>query len=216
MLDRLIQFLLPSENTFFQYLDQISKNLVEGATRFEQIKDAKGRPRFAEIAEQIKAIEHEGDELARVMHDALDKTFVTPLDREDLHALTNALEGTLDTLNGTANRFALFGIEEPTPAMRRLVTLICESITELAKAVSHLKDMSRLDLIQLGVAQVRRLENDADFVYRSALAEMFAPGSKLEAAVLVRDKDLLESLEIAADTCHHAMTTIRAVVVKNL
>jgi uncharacterized protein Yka (UPF0111/DUF47 family) len=100
--------------------------------------------------------------------------------------------------------------------MQKLITLIVDSVTELAKATACLKDMTRIDLIQLSVVHVHRLESEADQVYRSALAELFSPEHVAPAVDLVRDKDILETLENAADMCHHAMTTIRAVVVKNL
>lgn len=216
MIQGLIRWMLPSENTFFAYLDQISANLSEGARQLDKFRDAKGAAAFAEIAKQVKLIEHEGDELARVMHDALDKTFVTPLDREDLHALTSALENTLDNLDGTAERLAIYGIEELTESMRQLVSHITEATTELSKAVACLKDMTRVDLIQLHLAHVNRLESEADAVYRKALGDLFQGKEPIDAVTLVRNKDLLEVLENTVDVCAHAMTVIRTLIIKNL
>ncbi|MCO5167328.1 MAG: DUF47 family protein [Planctomycetes bacterium] len=216
MIQGLIRWLLPSENTFFAYLDQISANLIEGARILDKYRDAKGVAAMADIAKQIKLVEHEGDELARVMHDALDKTFVTPLDREDLHALTSALENTLDNLDGTAERIALYGFEELTEPMKQLVAHITTAITELSKAVACLKDMTRVDLIQLHLAHVNRLESEADAIYRSALGALFAGKEPIDAVTLVRNKDMLEVLENTVDVCAHAMTVIRTLVIKNL
>lgn len=216
MIQGLIRWMLPSENTFFAYLDQISANLSEGARILDRFREAKGTAAMAEIARQVKLIEHEGDELARVMHDALDKTFVTPIDREDLHALTAALENTLDNLDGTAERLAIYGIEELTEPMRQLVSHITEATTELSQAVSCLKDMTRVDLIQLHLARVNRLESEADTVYRQALRDLFVRKEPLDAVTLVRNKDLLEVLENTVDVCAHAMTVIRTLIIKNL
>lgn len=216
MIPSLIRWMLPSENTFFAYLDQISANLSEGARQVAKFREAKGTAQFAEIAKQVKLIEHEGDELARVMHDALDKTFVTPIDREDLHALTAALENTLDNLDGTSERLAIYGIDELTDPMRQLVSQIVEATTELSKAVACLKDLTRVDLIQLHLAHVNRLESEADAVYRKALGDLFQSKEPIDAVTLVRNKDLLEVLENTVDVCAHAMTVIRTLIIKNL
>ena len=215
MIQGLIRFLLPRDNTFFANLDLISQNLLEGGKLFQQLEVTKGQAGFAEVAKRMKEVEHKGDELARTMHDALDGTFVTPIDREDLHALTNALEGALDCMDGTAERLAIYGIEELTPPMQKLVKLIAQGVNELGKAVVVLKDMNRSEGLNELVNTVTRYEVEADGVFRAGVGELFAR-KDLSPVVLVRDKDLLEILENSMDTIQHAMTTIRAVVMKNL
>lgn len=215
MIQGFIRWLLPKDDTFFANLDAISANLAEGGRLFAQLEVTKGHPGFAEVAKRIKDVEHKGDELARTMHDALDNTFVTPIDREDLHALTNGLESALDTLDGTAERLAIYGIDELTPPMQRLVKLIGEGVAELGKAVVVLKDMNRSEGLNELVKSVSRIESEADSVYRAGVGELFAR-KDMEPVVVLRDKDLLEALETTMDTVQHAVTIIRAVVMKNL
>lgn len=215
MIQGFIRWLMPKDDTFFANLDAISHNLEDGGKLFAQLEVTKGHSGFAEVAKRIKEVEHKGDELARTMHDALDNTFVTPIDREDLHALTNGLESALDCLDGTAERFAIYGLEELTPPMQRLVKLIGQAVSELGKAVVVLKDMNRSEGLNALVNAVTRLEVEADSVFRAGVGELFAR-KDMDAVVVLRDKDLLEALENTMDTVQHAVTIIRAVVMKNL
>lgn len=215
MLERLIKFLLPSDSTFFGFLDKIAENLLEGARVFERLREVEGQEAFAELSKHMGEIERVGDELARTMHDALDKTFVTPIDREDLHALTSALETTVDHLDGTASRVSIFGCERLSDTMKEMVGVLGECVKEIAVAVRLLKDLQKADEIQLCVARVSALESKADKLYREGLGKLFASPPP-DAASLLRDRELLEALENAADQCNDCVKVIRTVVIKNL
>lgn len=203
---------LTGKNKFLAMLIAQAAKTVEGIRYLEStLEDVS-----PDAVDGSRALAEEAAELRRVLIDELHKTFVTPLDREDLHALTSALENTLDNLDGTAERLAIYGIDELTEPMRQLVSHITEATTELSKAVACLKDMTRVDLIQLHLAHVNRLESEADAVYRKALGDLFAGKEPIDAVTLVRNKDLLEVLENTVDVCAHAMTVIRTLIIKNL
>lgn len=213
LLDRIVKWLLPRENRFFLYLDSIAKNVVAGADAFAEIRNVQGLERFQEIADRLRRIEHEGDEIAHLLYEEIDKTFVTPIDREDLHALTSTLDDVLDIVEACAGRIVIYKLDRLTDPMRELVRICQESAHEVARCVSLLQDMSQLDEIQVHVVHVNALENEGDKIYRKALEKLFA--EQKDPIQLIREKEILDGLEESIDACEDVMDLVRSVVVKN-
>lgn len=213
LLDRIVSWLLPRENRFFTYLDSIAKNLVAAAAVFAELRTAENPQRVKEIAEKLRQLEHEGDDFAHVLYEELDKTFVTPLDREDLHALTSSLDDILDIVEACVGRIVIYKLERLTPAMRELVRIGHEAANEVARSVSLLSDLSKADEIRIHVVHVNSLENEGDKIYRKELERIFTEVK--DPIELIREKEILEALEEAIDACEDVMDLVRSVVVKN-
>ena len=213
MIDRLIKWLLPREHRFFVYLDSIAKNVGEGADTFAEFRTAKNRDDFQRIAAALRLKEHETDELAHLLYEELDKTFVTPIDREDLHALTSALDDVLDSIEDCAGRIVLYKLPELTDPMRELVRISVESAKEIAKCIPLLQDLGRSDEIQVHVVHVNSLENEADKIHRKELERLFQ--NTIDPIELIRQKEILDALEDSIDASEDVMDLIRSVVVKN-
>jgi uncharacterized protein len=212
-IDRFVKWLLPRENRFFIYLESIAKNVITAADIFAEFRTAKGPEDFKRIAESLRRLEHETDELAHVLYEELDKTFVTPIDREDLHALTAALDDVMDLIESSAGQIVLYKLPKLTDPMRELVRIGQESAHEVAKCISVLQDVNKLDEIQVHVIHTNSLENEADKIYRKALEKLF--DTTIDPIELVREKEILDALEETIDACEDVMDLIRSVVVKN-
>ncbi len=213
LVDRIVKWLLPRENRFFTYLESIAKNVQLGADVFAELRDAKDPEGFKQIAERLRRIEHEGDEIAHLLYEELDKTFVTPIDREDLHALTSTLDDVLDIFEACAGRIVIYRLPKFTDPMRELVRIAREAAHAVARCISLLRDIGKIDEIQVHVVHVNALENEGDKIYRNALEKLFA--EQKDPIELIREKEVLDALEESIDACEDVMDLVRSVVVKN-
>lgn len=195
------------------YLESIANSAATAADIFSHFREASDRDAFKKLAEQLRTKEHETDELAHTLYEELDRTFVTPIDREDLHALTHALDDILDLMETAAEKIMLFKLPRLTEPMRELVRIEREAVHEVAACVRRLRDMSKVDEIRVHIIHVNSLENEADKVYRKALESLF--DNTIDPIELIRQKEVLDGLEEAIDASEHVVNVIRSVMVKN-
>jgi len=212
-IDRLVRFLLPRQDVFFSLLEEIAAKMTAAAAVFGELAAASGHEQFAAISTRLKAVETEADDACHRLYENLDRTFVTPIDREDLAHLTKALDDVVDGMEDAASFAMLFRFPTLTEPMRQLIRITTQAATHLAQAIGHLRSFSKPDSIRDITVLVHTLENEADVVYRAALAALFSDGT--DALELVRQTDMLFTLENGVDACEDAMDVIRSVVVKN-
>ncbi|MEI6234496.1 MAG: DUF47 family protein [Planctomycetota bacterium] len=212
-IDSAIKWLLPRENRFFMYLETIANSAASAADVFNTFRTAEGREEFKKIAKILRAKEAETDALAHTLYEELDKTFVAPIDREDLHALTHALDDILDNMDSAAEQIYLFKLPGLTDSMREMIRIQCEAVHEVVKCVHELPDLGKYDQIRVHIIHVNALENEGDKVYRKALEALF--DNMIDPIELIRQKEILDALESAIDSCEHLVNLIRSVVVKN-
>ena len=213
LFDRLVRLLLPRQDQFFTLLEGIAGQVEAAAAAFGGLADAADRDQIQAVAARLKPIETEADGLCRRLYIETDRTFVTPIDREDLVALTKALDDVIDGMEHTAAFAALYRFDRLTEPMRRLVGITVRAADGVARAVRLIRRFEDSERNLGPTEAVHALENEADAVYRAAIAALFADG--LPAAELVRQRDMLFSLEEGVDQCEDAMDVIRSVVVKN-
>jgi predicted phosphate transport protein (TIGR00153 family) len=213
LIDRLVRLLLPRQDRFFTLLEEIAAKMTAAAAVFGELASASGHAQYAAIAGRLRPIEREADHVCHQVYAELDRTFVTPIDREDLAHLTSALDNVIDGMEHAAAFAALYRFENLTEPMRQLILITTRAVAELVKAVGFLRKFGDPEVIHDPTVAVHTLENEADIVYRTAIAELFSNG--LDARELVRQKDMLFSLEAGVDQCEDAMDVIRSVVVKN-
>jgi Phosphate transport regulator (distant homolog of PhoU) len=212
-IDRLVRFVLPRQDIFFALLEQIADRIAAGAEVFDGLDAARGHDELDNIARQLKGIEQEAEQLCHQVYQELDQTFVTPIDREDLATLTKALDDVIEGMEHAAAFAALFHFDELTLPMKQLVKITVRSARVLTFAVKNLRKFKDPEAIRQPAIEVNDLENEGDQVYRSAIEALFANGQN--PLDLVRQKDMLSSLEDLIDQCRDAMGVIRSVVVKN-
>ncbi|HEX7032650.1 MAG TPA: DUF47 family protein [Nitrososphaera sp.] len=163
--------------------------LLELISNFDNINDRKAK---------IKDLEHEGDKITHDLYTVLDRTFVTPLDREDISKLTGAVDEILDYIDGTAERFVLFKIKEPTSYMLELAKLLLSASQEIHLLMGRLRGFKNAaDLIDR-CRNISKYEHQADTIYRTAIAELFETNNPIE---IIKLKEIYETLEGALDRC---------------
>lgn len=163
--------------------------LVEMISKFDDVKARKDR---------IKDLEHEGDAITHNIYTILDRTFVTPLDREDISRLASAVDEILDFTDGTAERFVLFKIQKPTAYMLELSKALLSATQEIHFMAAHLRGFKKsIDLIE-HCRNISKYEHEADTIYRTAIAELFETHDPIE---IIKEKEIYETLEGALDRC---------------
>jgi uncharacterized protein len=201
--------LTPQNREFFALLASASTNAVDIARLLTELLD--GFPDTGVgLITNIKDAEHAGDTLTRSVVDLLNRTFVTPFDREDIHLLAGALDDICDHVDEAADNLVLYGVKVVPPAAKAQANVILRSAIELAEAVALLdgfKDASA-QLIRL-----RELEDEGDRLVRDAVAGLFRSGQ--DRVSIIRWKDIYEQLEAAVDACENAADVLEAIFVKN-
>jgi uncharacterized protein len=201
--------LIPRETKFVRMFRDVSQNLTEGASLLHDI--LKNPQDLPVRINKLQEIEHRGDDMTHDIIRMLNQTFITPFDREDIHALTSSLDDVLDYVNSAATRMKLYRITTPPPAAAVLAELIVKQSQELSKAVSLLEEEHQKVLDHCVV--VNQLENEADRVSRQAIAELFE--YEKDPIQLIKIKELYEVLETATDKAEDAANVLEAVVLKS-
>jgi predicted phosphate transport protein (TIGR00153 family) len=213
LIDRLVRFLLPRQDHFFTLLEELGEKMTACATVFAELATASSHVQLALLAGRLKPMETEADKVCHRVYEELDRTFVTPIDREDLAALTKALDDVIDSMEHSAAFAALFRFDALTEPMKQLVGIHIKTVAELVRAIGNLRKFSDPESIRETTVAVHTLENEADVVYRRSIEALFSDGP--DGRELVRQKDMLTTLENGVDLCEDAMDVIRSVVVKN-
>ena len=164
-LQSFVRFLLPKETHWYDMLEELAKLGLEASTALHTFKDQPA----SKVRESVQAIEHRADDVVRKMEDALARTFVTPLDREDLHRLTSELDDIVDFCNLSARCFNLYHLERPTAAMVQLMEKL-EACTKIIAETVPLLRTHEYDNLLEGGRKVRKLEKEADSIYREAIS----------------------------------------------
>jgi uncharacterized protein len=200
--------LIPRDNTFFDMFSQMSENLIAGArTMVELFTDYRNVE--AKISE-IRRIERYGDEMTHAVMTKLNQTFITPFDREDIHALASSLDDVLDFLNASGARILMYRITNPPPVALDLSRIILLQSQELQKAMALIRKNG--DILTHCV-EINRLENEADVISRAAIGQLF--DQEKDPINLIKIKELIEFLEMATDKAEDVANVLETVVLKN-
>jgi hypothetical protein len=202
---------LPREERFFELFERATKNVTVGAELLAQlVRDHSARA--AELRSQIEEVEHEGDITTHEIVDRLNRTFVTPFDHEDIHALAGRLDDVLDNIEATADRMFLYEAGEPGPEMAKLVGVLVEATKVTERAVKGLSDMKNARRTLDYCIEIHRLENVGDEESRLALAKLFKGSDALHA---LKWKEIYDHVENAIDKCEDVAAIVEAIVVKH-
>ncbi len=211
-LDRLIQAMLPHDEKFFVLFDKLSITILEGAETLRTLPSLPRNERES-IVKKIQDIEHKADTITHEIFTELNSTFVTPLDREDIHKLASAMDDVMDLIDGSANRFYLYKIKKNSPDIQRLTDIIYHSAVEIQRGVLLITDTRRSAELREILQKINQFENDADSIFDQAIAELFDVES--DAIELIKTKEVLVTLETATDKCEDVANVLESIMIKN-
>lgn len=200
--------LIPKSENFFEQFDKAANNILRGARILEELV-ADGD--VEEKARLLKDIEHEGDLITHETVKMLNKTFVTPIDREDIHALISALDDAIDLIDSVASKVHLYKIKEFPPEAKELSHILLKSAEETVRAISYLEKMD--STINHICIELNSLENEADRISRAAIAKLFEDVK--DPITLIKWKDILETMEWAEDKFEDIANILEGIIVKH-
>ncbi|MFQ5778099.1 MAG: DUF47 domain-containing protein [Terriglobia bacterium] len=208
MPSNLLARLMPRERGFFTLFTQVTGNIQEGARALAELfNDFQQVP--AKV-KKIKDIEHRGDEMTHEIFTKLNQTFVTPFDREDIHALTSKLDDVLDLIDAVAARLVIYQVNRVRPGAAEMADILVRSTTEIHAAVSRLE---KQDGILDHCIQINSLEEEGDAAVRAAIAALFR--EEQDPVEIIKWKEILEVLETATDKCEDVANVLETVVLKS-
>ena len=201
--------LIPRETRFYDLFEQQSALIVKAAGLLHELVHS-----FADARVKVKAIEdveHEGDQITHEVVRRLNTTFITPLDREDIHGLISRLDDVLDYIEAAAERLVLYRIKEPTRACREMAEVIVRITQATDRAVRCLRARADGEFHEHAV-EANRLENAADDLLRDSLAALFEEQS--DPIEVIKWKEIYETMEIVTDRCEDVANVIEGIILK--
>jgi uncharacterized protein len=200
--------LLPRDDLFFELFDQLASHLAGTAKMVDIL--------FGDVAhvndhvKAIKDVEHKADLLTATINQRIDKSFITPIDREDIHRLASRLDDVIDLLDGVSRRFAMLHITEVLAPARQLTGVLLRAANEIEIAV---REMRKPPLVNQHVALIKHLEEEGDGIYHEAVGALFAGNpNPLE---VIKWKEMYDTLENAIDSCMGVAQVLQSISLKN-
>jgi uncharacterized protein len=212
-LNTLIRWLKPREMVFFDLLDASASNLVAASKCFSEGISGSGAADLATMRRQVKELEHKGDEITHDLLDHLDRTFVTPLEREDILALTHALDDVVDCMDAAAERLVLYKIQHVLPIAKDMASLVVKGTEQLQPLIHGLRTMTDVKGIRARITKVTTLENQSDVLFHAALAQLFE--NPTDPIYLMKWKEIFGQLEEAVDRIELVAKVIGSTVMRN-
>ncbi len=201
--------LLPRENEYFILFSQMTLKIQEASNILvEMMQDTAGNSES--YVKQIKDVEHSCDEVTHNLTVKLNKSFITPFDREDIYTLSVALDDVIDYIDAAARAILMYDIKEINEHARRFAKVIQSLAIELHSAISILE---KPDGMNEHIVEIHRLENEADDIYFRAIGELFR--NSTEPATLIKFKELYEIMENATDRCEHVANIVEGIILKH-
>ena len=203
------EWIIPQDKIFFNLLEEQAELVLETAVLFKEMINEYDS--FRVKMKRMHALEHEGDEIVHKIVQKLHRTFITPIDQEDISKLSSLQDDVLDYIDAVANRIFLFKLEEPDDVIKRFADIILQQVKEVSGAMKQIRKI-RQEEIQEKFKAVHRLENEADDLYDSSMVQLFKGKDPI---IILIMKEIYDFLEEITDKCEDVCLAIQDIVIKN-
>ena len=212
-IDTILKFFVPKDHSFYPLFEADAKNLVRASGLLRQLMSASDFEEHERINKEIKDVEHIGDEITDKTYEQLNKSFITPFDREDIHELTEHIDDVVDSINGVSRRVCLYKPKNLMPVYKEMAEIIHQAALEIEKCIHCLNDAAaNKDIIFKSCSKVTEIEHKADEYYYVALAELFE--KEKDPTELIKNNKILEILERCVDEEEDVTDTIKSILIK--
>ena len=213
-LDSVIKWFMPKEERFHVLLERDTENLSKAAELFSEIAHSRILEERRVKTVELKALEHDGDQITRQIFEALNSTFITPLDREDIRSLGMDLDDILDYLESVAQNLVLFELAEAPEALQQFAEILVAMVAQVHRATGLVWDLSNEKEIHQSIVRISELENQGDALYATVIAQLFKSACR-ESIEILKWKVIYDGLEEACDACKDYTHVLGNVVIKN-
>jgi uncharacterized protein len=212
-IDSFLKFFVPKDHSFFPLFESDAQNLVKAAEFLKELFNSSDIEEHERLFKQIKDVEHIGDEITNKTYEQLNKSFITPFDREDIHELTAHIDDVVDSINGIARRICLYRPKKMMPIYREMAQLVFEGAQEVAIAIHCLKDpVANKEKISRACGIVTAIEHRADELYFTGVQELFE--KEEDPKELIKNNKILEILERCVDEEEDVTDTLKSILIK--
>ena len=212
-MNNIFSYFIPKDRKFFPLFESASTNLVSMSVLLKKLVNTDDLKAREPLHKEIESLEQKGDEITHQIYLELSKTFITPFDREDIHALATALDDVADYMHGSSNRILLYNVNETTEPIKNLAELVGQACTEVDKAIKELKNLKNIRIVADSCVRINSLENQADYVFDRAIGDLF--DFEEDAKTIMKYKEVLSALENATDMCEDVANVLETILVKN-
>lgn len=213
-LDSLIRWFMPREERFHELLARDTANLLEAARVFAEVAGSGSLAERRVKAVELKGIEHRGDDITRQVFEALNSTFITPFDREDIRSIATDLDDIVDYVEGVAHYLVLFELEESPEALRQFADILLAMAREIDALTGLIWDLANAPGIHDCIVRISELENQADRLHSTVIADLFRANGR-DPLEILKWKEVYDGLENASDQCKDYAHVLGNVAVKN-
>jgi len=211
-INSIFQFLVPKDKKFFPLFEEASANLVQLASILHEAVNLPSKERDV-LFQKIDELEQRGEDITRQTNLELSRNFITPFDREDIHALITSIDYVADNLHGASSRMRLYQVGKITKSIRKLTEINLEACQQIDNAVQELRDLKKMKNITSACAKISKLESKSDSVYDKAVADLFE--NETDAKNIIIYKEVLSVLETATDKCKRVASVLESISVKH-
>jgi predicted phosphate transport protein (TIGR00153 family) len=212
-MNSIFKFFTPKDKKFQPLFEQAASNARQIAEALLIVVNTKDFEKRKEAIKEVERLEHVGDDITHTIFIELSKNFITPFDREDIHALASAIDDIADYIHASASNIELYNVSNIGDAMIKLSELLVEMCMDLEKAVKELRSFKNIRVIADACVRINSGENQADYVCNLAIARLFE--FETNAIELIKQKEVLQTLEMATDKCEDAANVLESILVKN-
>jgi predicted phosphate transport protein (TIGR00153 family) len=202
------EWIIPQDRVFYDALERESANVLEGAKKLESAIESFDR--MEERRKEFKDIEHRGDEIVHEIYERVNRSFITPIDQEDLTKLASLYDDVLDFMYSVMNRLVLFEIEGPTKEMVGFSGIVRASVEQIHSAFLSMKNLDKAS-IDRSCIEVDRLENEADVLLNESVADLYKSKDVIR---ILKLKEIYEHLETVTDRCEDLSFVLRDIMIK--
>jgi len=212
-IDKILKFFVPKDHSFYPLFEEDAKNLVKAATLLRQLISSSNMEDRERIYKEIIDVEHIGDQITDRTYEQLNKSFITPFDREDIHELTAHIDDVVDSINGVSRRICLYKPKHLMPVYKEMSEMIYAASKEIEICIHSLNDpAANKEEITKACEKVTEIEHKTDDYYFVAVAEIFE--KETDAAELLKNNKILEILERIVDEEEDVTDTIKSILIK--
>jgi predicted phosphate transport protein (TIGR00153 family) len=212
-IDSFLKFFVPKDHSFFPLFESDAKNLVKATELLKEMMSSTTFDEYERLHKEIKDIEHIGDEITNRTYEQLNKSFITPFDREDIHELTSNIDDVVDSINGISRRVCLYKPKKMIPIYADMADLIYEGAKEIEAAIYCLKDpVANKEKIMLACEKIKEIEHKADELYFTGVSEIFE--KEEDTKELLKNNKILEILERCVDEEEDITDTLKSILIK--
>ncbi|MBN1470315.1 MAG: DUF47 domain-containing protein [Syntrophaceae bacterium] len=203
--------LFPKEENFFELFEELATKILEGSQFFLEM--TKARDYSAAKVAKLKELEHEADVITHNTYEKMHKTFLTPIDREDIYALVNKMDSIMDVIEATAIRIHMYKVKKPDDEIIKQAQILNDAVKKIKEIIHGLRNMKNSKMILDGCVEINTLENAGDVTLRTIITELFI--KEKDAIELIKWKEIFERIEEAIDVCEDVSNIVEGIVLKH-